>query len=209
MPSSFEALEILLLLLPGFLSARIVQSLFVRPQQTELDKIVEALQYSFIIYVLFALTFQTVKVNQFRALHLAVLMLYSLGLGLLIATSLTQDWVGRALRPLRMTQRTSNTSVWNDTFQHCGGYVLVELSDGRLVLGWVRYFSDREEQLSLFLEDAAWVQSDGTRVHIDGPGILLTSESGIKNLMFVDGDLRGPALSETENAAPIANKLSS
>jgi Family of unknown function (DUF6338) len=202
MPSSVEALEILLVLLPGFLSARIVQSLFVRPQQTELDKIVEALQYSFIVYVLFALTFQSAKLSQLTTPHLTVLTLYSVGLGLLIATSLTQDWVGRVLRPLRMTQRTSNTSVWNDTFQHCGGYVLVELSDGRLVLGWVRYFSDREEQLSLFLEDAAWINSDGTRVHIDGPGILLTPDSGIKHLMFVDAqigkDSSGHAQAATE-----------
>jgi hypothetical protein len=202
MPSSFEALEILLVLLPGFLCARIVQTLFVRPQQSEMDKIIEALLYSFIIYLLFAFTFQTAKVTNLTQIHLFTLTAYSVGLGLLTAASLTNDWTGRLLRRVRITQRTSNTSVWNDTFRTYGGYVLVELSDGRLVLGWVRYFADREEQASLFLEDAYWVQSDGNRTHIEGPGILLTRKSGIKNLMFVEGEEKARSL---ENAAKSAS----
>jgi len=117
-----------------------------------------------------------------------VLTVYSSGLGLFTAASLTNDWAGRILRRLRVTQRTSNSSVWNDTFRSYGGYVLVELTDGRLILGWVRYFADREEQASLFLEDAAWVDPDGKRVQVEGSGILLTRESGIKNLMFVKGE---------------------
>ncbi len=179
----------LLVLLPGFLCARIVQTLFVRPQQTELDKIIEALLYSFIIYVLFALTFQTVKINALSRMHLIVLTVYSAGIGLFTAASLTNDWAGRLLRRLRVTQRTSNSSVWNDTFRTYGGYVLVELTDGRLIVGWVRYFADREEHASLFLEDAAWIDSDGKRTKIEGYGILLTRDSGIKNIMFVRGEV--------------------
>jgi hypothetical protein len=190
MPSSFEALAVLLVLLPGFLCARIVQTLFVRPQQTELDKFIEALLYSFIIYVCFALTFQTVKIDALNRVHLIVLTGYSVGLGLVTATSLTNDWVGNILRRFRVTQRTSNSSLWNDTFRTYGGYVLVELKDGRLVLGWVRYFADHEEQASLFLEDAYWIDRDGKRIQIEGYGILLTRDSGIKNLMFVKSEVQ-------------------
>jgi Family of unknown function (DUF6338) len=188
MPSSVETLSIILILLPGFLCARIIQNFFVRPQQTELDKFVEALIYSFIIYVLFAITFRGGALDPTQPAHLAFLGASSVVLGLLVSAALTNDWVGRLLRFIRITQRTSNTSVWNDVFRLCGGYVLVELADGRFVVGWLRYFSDREEEASLFLEDASWVTSDGIRTHVDGPGMLLTRSSGIKHLMFLNAE---------------------
>jgi hypothetical protein len=49
MPASTEALGILLLLLPGFSCAFLVQRIAVRARQTELDKIVEALLLSFVL----------------------------------------------------------------------------------------------------------------------------------------------------------------
>jgi uncharacterized membrane protein YjjB (DUF3815 family) len=50
MPPTLQALAALLVLLPGFLAAYILQALCVRRRQTELDKIVEALIFSFLIY---------------------------------------------------------------------------------------------------------------------------------------------------------------
>ena len=43
MPGKVEAFGLLLVLLPGFLCAYVVQSLAVRCQQTEADKVIEAL----------------------------------------------------------------------------------------------------------------------------------------------------------------------
>jgi hypothetical protein len=56
MPQGLQAFAVLLVLLPGFLSSRIVQMLCARPKQRELDKIVEALLFSFVTYLLFAMT---------------------------------------------------------------------------------------------------------------------------------------------------------
>jgi hypothetical protein len=50
--------------------------------------------------------------------------------------------------------------------------VQVELADRRSVIGWLRYYSDRPENASLFLERASWVREDGGRTEIVGPGIL-------------------------------------
>ena len=54
---------ILLILLPGFLCARIFQALCVRPQQSDLDKIVESLLYSFLIYVAFVALAGTMPIS--------------------------------------------------------------------------------------------------------------------------------------------------
>lgn len=52
MPSTTEALGVLLLLLPGFSCAFLVQRLVIRPKQTELDKVIEALLFSFFLYLI-------------------------------------------------------------------------------------------------------------------------------------------------------------
>lgn len=53
MPESYEALSVLLILLPGFVAARIVQAFTFGRSQTEVDKLIQALVYSFAIYVMF------------------------------------------------------------------------------------------------------------------------------------------------------------
>ncbi len=196
---SFEALSVLLILLPGFLCARVVRSLCPRPQQTELDKIIEALLYSFLIYVVYALIHRSlplvlrtesqasgksyfVEANPWLLLLLtAIALAFALGIGI----SLTNDIHGRILRRLRFTQSTFKTSVWSDTFHNYGQYVLVELRDRRTVLGWLRFYSDTPEESSLFLADAAWIGPDGSRTQIDGPGILLSKDAGILSVAFL------------------------
>ncbi|HEY6444879.1 MAG TPA: DUF6338 family protein [Acidobacteriaceae bacterium] len=54
MPTSLVALEIFLILLPGFAAAYVVQQLATRRTQSDLERVIEALLFSFIIYVCFA-----------------------------------------------------------------------------------------------------------------------------------------------------------
>ena len=192
MPTSVEALSILLVLLPGFLCARIVQGLSVRPTQTEMDKVVEALLYSFVIYVIYSVTIGSIE-QASNGKHPLILAAYSILLGLLVAAALTNDWHGRVLRRLGVTNRTSNTSIWNDVFQNLSGYVLVELAGGRLVSGWVLYYSDRDDTPSLFLEDAAWIDADTEeQKSINGLGILIGRESGIRTISFLNAETKNP-----------------
>jgi uncharacterized membrane protein YjjB (DUF3815 family) len=55
MPTSLIALQILLILLPGFAAAYIVQLLALRGSQTDFDKLIEACLYSILIYAGFVL----------------------------------------------------------------------------------------------------------------------------------------------------------
>jgi hypothetical protein len=57
MALSTEMLTVLLVLLPGFLCAKLIRWLCPRPQQTEMEKVVDALLYSFVIYAIFVLIF--------------------------------------------------------------------------------------------------------------------------------------------------------
>jgi hypothetical protein len=197
MSLSFDAVTILVILLPGFLCARIFQWLCVRPEQSEMDKVVEALLFSFLVYVSFMAVFGKVQLTRKHALWLFLL---SVIIAVISSTVWKHDWLGAALRKAHVTNRTSRPSVWNDVFDNYGGYALVELADGRLVLGWIHYFSDHPPA-ALFLRDAAWVTSTGERLQLDGPGILITSECGIKTVSFHYPRISGPA----DNVVPVAD----
>jgi hypothetical protein len=60
------------------------------------------------------------------------------------------------------------------------------MKDGRRVIGWVRDYSDDVTDCSVFLEDEAYVEEDDSETAIDGPGILLTRESVIQSVAFLN-----------------------
>jgi Family of unknown function (DUF6338) len=102
----------------------------------------------------------------------------------LISYLMTNDSIGTVLRKCRITHRTTRPSLWHDVFhKYDSHYVVVELGDGRVALGWVEFYSDFPSAPSLFLNDACWIDSEsGERRQIDGPGILISGE--IKTISF-------------------------
>ena len=210
----FETLTVLLVLLPGLLAASIIRTLCVRKKQTEFDKLIEALVYSFIAYAAFVAIFrrfplQTLEKNSQtvtlfnlsspRPTDVLVLLALGVAIGILIGFSITNDVHGKVFRVLRLTNRTSRPSIWLDVFSEVKDYVQVEFEDGRSLIGWPRYFSDSPEESSLFLENAAWIKPDGTTVEIPGSGILVTKEMPVEAIMFLRAGTRPSRQPSTEN----------
>jgi hypothetical protein len=149
-PTSLIALQILLILLPGFAAAYILQLLALRGTQTDFDKAVEACLYSILIYaafVLFAhgqLPFDlvaakppaidaTIVWHANRLLGLGAITL-AFSLAGVAYTNLDGNWL---FRKLKLTERTTRRSIWNDIFQTEAKpvqVVQVELADGRSIL---------------------------------------------------------------------------
>ena len=198
MPGKIETLAVLLILLPGLTCAYIVQHLAVRKKQSELDKLVEALIFSFVFYVVtlpffghaLPVSWQSVN-NQFTIVldwhYLVTLAILAVTTALLYSANLNYDWLLGFFRTIRLTDRTARSSIWNDVFQDISGrYLEVGIADGRVVIGYLRYYSDEASESSLFLEDAAWKDVDGNQIPVDGPGILLTKRSGITFINFLN-----------------------
>jgi hypothetical protein len=202
MPASLIALQILLILLPGFSAAYIVQLLALRSSQTDFDKLVEAGLYSFVIYAAFVvcghgmlpfeivpprppLTDSTVVWHANRLLGLAAITFVFAIAG---ATYINLD--GNALfRKLKITERTARRSIWNDIFEKEAKniqVVQVELSDGRSILGLLTYYSDSADDCSVYIEQASWVDAHGCKVPIPGPGILITKNATIMSISLLD-----------------------
>jgi hypothetical protein len=202
MPTSIVALEILLILLPGFATAYIVQLLALRGKQTDFDKAIEAALYSFLIYSTFVLfthgalpfdvippkapaTETMIQWHRNRLLGLAALSLFFAVAGA-IYINRDGNWL---FQKLRITERTARRSIWNDIFQReaqRNQVVQVELGDGRSILGVLSYYSDAAEECSLYLSQASWVGEEGEAIAIPGPGILLTKNAKIQSISLLD-----------------------
>ncbi len=201
MPDKLEALGVFLVLLPGFCSAYVVQQLCMRRKQTELDKVVEALLFSFVLFLVTLPFFGYVLPVSWRPVatsggvaytiapnvkYLWTLLLLSIAAGAGYAATINRDLALKLLRKIGLTERTARYSIWNDAFEDIPrSYLQAELSDGRIVVGYLRYYSDDPEEASIFLEDAAWLTDEG-EIAIDGPGILLTKEAKIVFISFLD-----------------------
>lgn len=202
MPTSVIGLQVLLILLPGFAAAYIVQLLALRGPQTDFDKAVEACLYSLLIYSFFilfthgALPFEVVAPKPPATDGTVVWhprMLWALaGIAVLFGLGMT-GYINldgnRFFRKVKLTERTARRSIWNDIFQseaETQQIVQVELDGGRSVLGIVTYYSDDATDCSVYLEQASWVNEDGDVIPIPGPGILLTKNAGIKSISFLN-----------------------
>jgi Family of unknown function (DUF6338) len=201
MPDKLEALGVFLILLPGFCSAYVVQQLCMRRKQTELDKVVEALLFSFVLFLVtlpffgyvLPVSWHPVTTSDGTAYTLApnvkylwTLLLLSIIAGAGYAATINRDLALKFFRKIGLTERTARYSIWNDAFQDIPrSYLQAELSDGRIIVGYLRYYSDDPEEASIFLEDAAWLTDEG-EIAIDGPGILLTKEAKIVFISFLD-----------------------
>ncbi len=189
------------MLLPGFVGARIMRMISAKSQQTELERLIEALIFIFFIYVFYVFlwgaslplewTSQTgagvppyaVTVAKWRLLSLVGI---AIGLGFACGYVKGHHLLVLFLRKCGLTQRSSRESVWFDVFMNYTGYVQANLADGRSVLGWVKQYSEAGEERTLFLEQACWVIDGADPVDVPGDGmILLTEKADIRSVMFL------------------------
>ena len=202
MPTSVIALQILLILLPGFAAAYLVQMLALRGPQTDFDKVIESCLYSVLIYGCFVMftrgwlpfdilkpvapsTESTILWHRKAMLGLGVI---TVAVALLAAVYVNYDG-NRIFRKFRITERTARRSIWNDIFQGEASntqLVQIELEGNRSLMGVLTYYSDAAEDGSVFVEQAQWIAADGSIEPVPGLGVLLTKASNIKSISFLD-----------------------
>ncbi len=202
MPATLLALQVFLILLPGFSAAYAVQALATRRSQSDLERVIEALVFSFVIYVCYMplnggklpfhiLRDPTGKVDDtvlWQPAQLAWLAAVTAGFALVSVAYIRFDG-NRLFQRIRLTERTTRNSIWNDVFESeaiKGQPLQVELADGRSVLGSLHYYSDAAEDASIYLTQASWVDAGGNTIPIPGSGILLTKNSGIRSVSLLD-----------------------
>lgn len=192
---TFQALQIFVFLIPGFLSSKILDTLIVREQEKEFGKLIEALIFSMIIYTLYSFVISTspivltkdagtisITYDFYSFLLLGLLsIIIPLGLSILI----TNDLHMKAARYLRISEKTSRMSVWQDVISELNNYIIIDFSDGRRICGWPIHYSETPWKPYMYLADPAWVIEDKDTneskfVSLDLEGILITPEQRIE-----------------------------
>jgi len=180
---------IILILLPGFASSIIDRTLAFRPNETNFDKLIRAVFYTFIVHVIYGLTMGDfspwIISNQngntiITVVHkcgLLYLFIIAIVIGCIAGILKTHDFHMKVARKLSISNRTSRSSLWQDVFSDKKGtYVFIHLKDGRRINGWPEYYNDSFAiGPVVFLSKAKWITND-SEIDIPNPGIMINSD---------------------------------
>lgn len=173
MTLTIEALNILLLLLPGLMSGQIFYSFFQTGEVAVPKRLLDALLFSFVTYLLVSafipweplaqvrltsgrLEYVVTENNKIIWLSFAIILLIPVIVGLLYHS----DIIHTALRKCKITTKTSRKNTWNDAFLTQDRYVIVSLKDGRRVRGYPTMFSTDPQEGFVYLYNPAWVNDN-------------------------------------------------
>ena len=168
-----EALNILLLLLPGLLAGQIFYSFFRLDDIAVSRRMLDALLFTFIIYLLvsvFATWEPLAQVDQSQnglsytfSASQTVIWLSLAGVvfvPIIVGFFYFNDYVHLCLRKLKITTKTSRANTWNDAFLTQNRFVIITLKDGRRIRGYPTMFSTDPEEGFIYLYNPAWVNDE-------------------------------------------------
>jgi hypothetical protein len=202
---TFQALQILIFLIPGFISAAILNILVVRKGKNEIGLVIEALIFSLIVYTVYSLVITKSLITltvvgesngqsstySYDGIAFLWLLLFSIAIPLVLGFLIVNDWHMKLFRFLKTTKRTARGSVWFDVFYDRKRHVVIDLSNGRRIYGWPMYYSDDPDSPYIYLHKPSWIVEDkqtgkSDYINITTEGILLTPEQKIESITFLE-----------------------
>ncbi len=193
MKITYETINLLMLLIPGLISGSIYALLLRRSKDniSALERIIESLVFTFLIYVFVSLTYkweplaQTVKVGEditYKLSSNSNLILLTLAYMVLIPSLwgavVHYDLHMKLFRFLKLTDRTSRDTAWDDVFiDEKKRYITIHLKDERRIAGWPTYYSNNKEEGFIYLTKADWITDDNEYIATDSHGLLINKEN--------------------------------
>ncbi len=170
---SVEAVNILLLLLPGFIAGQVFYSIFQVADVPVSKRTLDALIFTFVIYLIVSsvylwqplatvnfadgsMSFSVNENSKLIWLALAVTVVVPIVIGSLYHS----DVLHAVFRKLNITTKTSRKNTWNDAFLSQNRHVIVTLKDDRRIRGYPTMFSTDPEEGFLYLYNPAWINDD-------------------------------------------------
>ena len=196
-----DALVALVLMMPGFIYAGILNSVVVRRAKSQAAILVEALVASFLVYlVLHALGCEAVSMTELRDSykptigfnHLPHAIALACGFSVVSAICITNDLHMKVLRKLRVTASTARVNTWLDVFIDQRGDIVVTYADGRRLTGWPAYYSNSFDEGLVYLKRPAWLNEENEPIDLESDGILLAWKEGIESITFMQSEASAP-----------------
>jgi hypothetical protein len=177
-----QAAPLLMFLLPGFVSAWVLYGLSSHPKPSQFERTVEALVFTSVIHAGTALVELTlcsigsaVAIAPWTTSSQAIwATLLAVALGVAMASAVNKDTVHAWLRKKGFTHRTSHPSEWFIVLRNNPAYVVLQLHDGRRLTGWPTEWPATPGTGQFYLQEAAWIQQDGSSFDLPSlDGILM------------------------------------
>jgi uncharacterized membrane protein YozB (DUF420 family) len=193
---TFQALQVLIFLIPGLISSTVLNALVVRKkEQKELERVIEALIFTMFIYTFYSICYRgsPVVLDQtantitysYNAVPFLWLVSSSIVIPVVLSFLITNDWHMKLARALRISRRTARSSVWFDVFYDLKKHIVIDFENGRRIYGWPMYYSDNPGEPYIFLYRPRWIKEDK---FIDTGlfGMLITPEQKIEAIEFLE-----------------------
>lgn len=197
--TTFESFQIIIFLIPGFLSSVLLDVLVVRKERDKFKIFIEGLIFSLIFYVtlsIFRLDNPIILNKElgmrFNAFPSVLLILISILFSVILAKLVNSDYILKIARRFKITQKDSYSSTWyNALYKHKEEkLVIIDFLDNKRLAGRIEQYSDNSEYPYIYLIDPAWViDNEKTekceyRPIKDTNGILITPEQKIAFIEF-------------------------
>jgi len=193
---TFQALQILIFLIPGFISSAILNGLIVRKREKkELEKLTEALFFSLLIYTIYSIVTVRIPITlnkieecyfySYDVIAFLWLGLFTISIPVILSFLVTNDLHMKLARTLKISRKTARSSVWFDVFCDIRKHIIIDFADGRRIYGWPMYYSNEPENPYIFLYKPAWINEENKFVDLEIEGILITPEQKIEFIEFL------------------------
>jgi hypothetical protein len=192
---TFQAIQILIFLIPGFIADSVYNGLVVRRQPKEFKLIIEALIFSVLIYTPFYYIFEAqpilftkkddLIIYSFNGTSLSILLLFSLLVPIVFSYIVNNDIHLKILRFFKITPKTSGETVWLDVFYKYKNPIIINFEDGRRIYGWPMYYSETPQNPYIFLYKPKWIDDKNEFIELNNEGILITPEMKIQSIEFL------------------------
>ncbi|MBQ4851407.1 DUF6338 family protein, partial [Pseudoalteromonas sp. MMG012] len=170
MKLTYETLNLLLLLFPGLLSARIIGLIERKYEKGKFNIFLDVLIYSFISFVIVDTIYKwqplfsvvkniqgTYSYTYSADLKLIIVTLISaVAVPLIVGFVIHNDLHMHFLRTLKVTNKTSRDTAWDDVFTTSDRYITVNFKDDRRLTGWPMYYSNSPDEGFVYLCNSAW-----------------------------------------------------
>ncbi|EJK2116914.1 hypothetical protein NK428_003863 [Vibrio navarrensis] len=189
MKISYELINIIMLLIPGFLSVKIFDLFRNTDGKDNIDRLIEGLIYNLLIYAFIEYTYGWTPAFEYKKVNdtytyamstdkwlISITIILCVIFPLIWGAITHYDWHMKLLRKLRLTNKTSRQTAWDDVFSNEVRFLSLHLKDGRTVVGWPTYFSNDPDEGFIYLTQAAWVDDEGKYIETNSHGILFHKE---------------------------------
>lgn len=187
------AIDILLVLLPGFVAAGVFHSLTSHPRPSDFGLVAQSLIFAAIVQTVTELVGLVVHVDEmwtgsFAGSGFVAQVLVALLFGLVLAIVSNHDLVHGALRWLRVTKEDAYPSEWYSAFHRNGdSYVVLHLAGERRLFGWPEEWPGSPDKGHFRISEAEWLV-DETRIPLDGVAATLVPATDVNMVEFVRMD---------------------